>query len=77
VGIKTHMEYREEVFDAECAALASVLEVAARWQTTPKRVTIFTVGQAAIRRMVLGEPGPGQKHAIQAREWVAVLRAAR
>jgi ribonuclease HI len=42
VGIKTHMGYNQEAFDAECAALARALEVAARRRTTPERVTIFT-----------------------------------
>jgi ribonuclease HI len=51
VGIKTHMGYNQEAYDAECAAVARALETAARRQTTPERVTIFTDAQAAIRRM--------------------------
>jgi ribonuclease HI len=50
VGVKSHMAYNQEAFDAECAALARALEVAARRRTTPERVTIFTDAQAAIRR---------------------------
>jgi len=44
---------------------------------TPERVTIFTDAQAAIRRMVSEEPGPGQMYALQAGEHIAVLRRAR
>jgi hypothetical protein len=38
-----------EAFDAECAVLATALEVAARWQTTQESVTSFTDAQTAIR----------------------------
>jgi len=48
VGIKTHMGYRQEAYDAECAAPARALESASRRQTTPERVTIFTDTQAAV-----------------------------
>jgi len=34
-GIKTHMGHNQEAYDAECAALARVLEVASRRRTTP------------------------------------------
>jgi hypothetical protein len=57
VGIKTHMGYNQEAYAAECAALARALETAARRQTAPERVTIFTDAQAAIRRMASEEPG--------------------
>ena len=77
MGIKTHMGYNQEAYDAECAALAVALESASRRQMTPERVTIFTDAQAAIRRMASEEPGPGQKYALQAREHIAVLRRAR
>jgi len=53
------------------------MESASRRQTTPERVTIFTDAQAAIRRMALEEPGPGQMYALQARKHIAVLRRAR
>jgi len=43
----------------------------------PKRVTIFTDAQAAIRRMASEEPGPGQKYAILARRHITKLRIAR
>ena len=43
----------------------------------PKRVTIFTDAQAAIRRMASDEPGPGQQYALQARKHIATLRRAR
>jgi len=59
VGIKTHMGYNHEAYDAECAALPKALETAARRQTTPERVTIFTDAQAAIRRMASEDPGLG------------------
>jgi ribonuclease HI len=77
VGIKNHMGYSQEAYDAECAALARALEEAAKRQTVPERVTIFTDAQAAIRRMVSEDPGPGQKYAIQARRHIATLRRAR
>jgi len=57
VGIKTHMGYNQEVYDAECAALARALEPASRRQTTPERVAIFTDAQAAISGMASEEPG--------------------
>jgi len=59
------MGYNQEAYDAECAALARALESAARRNTTPERVTIFTDAQAAIRRMASDEPGPGQQYALQ------------
>ena len=61
-GIKTHMGYNQEAYDAECAALARALDSASRRNTTPERVTIFTDAQAAIRRMASDEPGPGQQY---------------
>ena len=45
--------------------------------TTPKRITIFTDAQAAIRRRASDEPGPKQKYAIQARTLIATLRRSR
>ena len=75
-GIKTHMGYYQEAFDAECAALARALESASRRNTVPNRVTIFTDAQAAIRRMASDEPGPGQKYALEARKHIAKLRRA-
>ena len=76
-GIKTHMGYNQEAYNAECAALARALEAASWWNTTPERVTIFSDAQAAIRRMASDEPGPGQQYAIQARRHIAALRRAR
>jgi len=73
-GIKTHMGYNQEAYDAECAALACVLETAAKVQPTPELVTIFTNAQAAMRWMGSEEPGPGQGYALQARKHVATLR---
>jgi len=72
-GIKTHMGYKQEAYDAECAAFARALEEASRRNLTPERVTIFTDAQAAIRRMVSDEPGPGQQYALQARKHIAPL----
>jgi len=77
VGIKAHMGYNQEAYDAECAALARALEVAARRRTTPERVTIFTDAQAAMGRMRTDAPSPGQKYAILVRKWIAELRRAR
>ena len=73
-GIKTHMGYNQEAFDAECAALARALETAAKSDPPPDHVTIFTDAQAAIRRMATDEPGPGQKYALEAREHIAALQ---
>jgi len=53
-----------------------VLELASRRPTTPERGTILTDAQAAIRRMALEEPGPGQQYAPQARKQTATLRRA-
>jgi len=75
-GIKTHMGFSQEAFDAECAALARVLETAARRDPAPNHITIFTDAQAAVQRMASDEPGPGQKYALEAREHIAVLRRA-
>jgi len=75
-GIKAHMGYNQEAFDAECAALARALRTAARMDTPPARITIFTDAQAAIRRMTSDEPGPGQKYALEAREHIGTLRRA-
>ena len=47
-GIKTHMGFNQEAFDAECAALACVLEMAARRDLVPDHITIFTDVQVAI-----------------------------
>ena len=61
----------------QSAAIAHDLEIASQRNTTPVRVTIFSDAQVAIRRMASDEPGPGQKHAIQARRHIAALRLAR
>jgi len=76
-GAKVHMGNNQEAYDAECAALAHALQLAAQRNTTPERVTIFSDAQAAIRRMTSDEPGPGQQYAIQARKHIAALRRAR
>jgi len=67
----------QEAYDAECIALAQVLEEASRRNTTPQRVTIFTDAQAVVRRMASDDPGPGQQYALQARKRVAMLCRAR
>ena len=74
-GVKTHMGYNQEAFDAECAALTRALDLARRRNPTLARVTIFTDAQAAIKRMISDEPGPGQKYALEAREHIAALRS--
>jgi len=76
-GIKTHMGYNQEAYDTECAAHARALELAARRNSVPERVTIFSYVQAAIRRMALDEPGTAAQYALQARKHVATLRRAR
>jgi len=76
-GIKTHMGYNQEAYDAECAALARALETAARRNTTLERVTIFSGAQTANRRMASDEPGPGQQYELQARKHIAALWKAR
>jgi len=73
-GIKTHMGYNQEAYDAECAALACALETATKRVPTPNHVTIFTNAQAAIKRMSSDEPGPGQKYALEARQHIAELQ---
>jgi len=77
VGVNTHMGYNQEAYDAECAAPARALESGSRRQTTPEWVTIFTDAQATIGRMASEEPGRDQKHALQTRKHIAVLRKAR
>jgi len=73
-GTKVHVAYKQVAFDGESAALATAVDAAARWQTTQGEVSIFTDAQAVVRRC-LGSAGPGQKFAIQAREWpIAALR---
>ena len=74
VGVKAHMGYNQEAFDAECAALARALEVTAKRRTGPKAVTIFTDAQAAMARIASEEPGTAQQYAWQARKWIAKLR---
>jgi len=58
-GRKTHMGYYQEAYDAECAAIARALEVAAERAKRRRlgRVRIFTDAQAAITRMTHDEPG--------------------
>jgi len=77
VGIKNHMEYNQEAYNAECAALARALKEVAKHQTVPEWITIFTDAQAAIRRMASEEPSPGQKYAILVRRHIAKLRRGR
>ena len=75
-GVKAHMGYNQEAYDAECAALARALE-SVLGGYVPERVTIFSDAQAAIRRMASDEPGPGQQYACQARRHIATLRRVR
>jgi len=58
---------------AECAALVRALQVAVTKNHTLGLVTILTDCQAAIGRMTSDEPGPGQKHALEARRHIATL----
>jgi len=75
-GIKTHMGFNQDAYDAECAALAHALKIAAEIAPTPSNIPIFTNVQAAIWRMSTDEPGLGQKHALEARQHIAALRRA-
>ena len=77
VGAKVHMGSNQEAYGAECAALAHALEVAARRNVPPERVTIFSDAQAAITRMASDEPGPGQQYDLLARKYIAMLRSVR
>jgi hypothetical protein len=49
VGIKNHMGCNQEAYDAECVAIARVLEETTKDQMIPARVTIVTDVQAVIR----------------------------
>jgi hypothetical protein len=42
VGVRNHMGYNQEAYEAECAALASALEEVAKRRMVPERVTIFS-----------------------------------
>jgi len=57
----------QSAFDAECAALARVLETATKGRVVPEQVTVFTDAQAAIERMTNedGRAGPGRRRAIR------------
>jgi len=72
-GIKTHMGFNQETYDAECAALARALKMAVEITPTPSHVTIFTDAQAAIRRISMEELGLGQKCVVEARQHIATL----
>ena len=75
-GRKVHMGFFQEAYDAECAAIARALAVAAERAKGHKlgTVRIFTDAQAAITRMTHDEPGPGQTYALQASQAIAALR---
>jgi len=75
-GIKTHMGYNQEAFDAGCASLARPLESASTRNVISNRIAIFTDLQAAIRRMASDEQGPGQKYVLEARKNITALRMA-
>jgi len=75
-GIKTHMGFNQEAYDAECAVLARALKMVAEIAPTLSHITIFTNAQAVIRRMSTDELGPGQKYALAARKHIAALRRA-
>jgi len=70
-GHKTHLGWGQEAYDAECAALARALQVAAARNHTLGLVTILTDCQAdGLRRT-----GTGAKYALEARRHIATLRA--
>jgi ribonuclease HI len=64
MGLKVHMRFDREAYDAERTAIDRALETAVRRRVPPERVTIFTDAQAAIRRMASEDPGPGRAYAI-------------
>jgi len=75
-GVKSHMGYNQEAFDAGCAAIVRALKLAVMRLGSPGRVLIISDAQAAIRRMASEEPGPGQANAIEERRWImAIWRA--
>jgi len=74
-GHKVHQGWGQKAYDAECAAIARALQEAASMSHTVGTVTIFTDAQAAILRVTSDKPGPGRKHALQARSHIAALRA--
>jgi len=67
------MGFFQGAYDAECAAIARALAVAAERVKRRKlgRIRIFTDAQAAITRMTHDEPGPGQTNALQTRKAIA------
>jgi len=74
-GLKSHMGWGQEAYDAECAGLARALQVAATRGDSIGAVTIFSDAQAAIARMTTDKPGPGQQYALEARRHIATLQA--
>ena len=60
--------------DAECAAIARLLETAALQPLAHEPITIRGGTQAAIRMIGSDEPGPGQRYALEARKHVATIR---
>jgi len=64
------MGFFQEAYDAECAAIARALAVAAE---RAKRQGPHLHGCAAIARMTHDEPSPGQTYAFQARRAIAAL----
>ena len=69
------MGWGQEAYDAECAAIARALQVAATRSHVIGAVTIFRDAQAAIWRMTSDELGLGQIYALKARKHIAALRA--
>jgi len=69
------MGWGQEAFNAECAALARALQVAATRNHAIGSVTVIADAQAAIWRMTFDDPGPGQKYALEARKHIATVRA--
>lgn len=53
------------------------METAALRPFAHERITIYTDAQAALRRIGSDEPGPGQKHALEARKHIATARRRR
>ena len=64
-----------QAYDAECAAIARALRIAATKNRALGTATIYTDAQAAIWRITSDDPGPGQKYAIEARKHNTALRA--
>ena len=78
LGVKPHMGFNQEAYDAECVAIVRALDLAAERQKQwgrLEKVAIFTDAQTAITRMQACEVGSEQHCALQARKALAKIKA--